>query len=186
MFFLGEAMTCFLSTRQIVFLLLFSSFIFLQACAVSEKVESNKKVGMHIDTVLDFVVEYPLSWGKDRRITYGSKDGEVRWTHPEYPETLLRIESHGIKQSETGVDKQLDHVLQRYVGIEISSREQLAIPSGETLHISGQTAHKDVDIYLLLHSQRSYLIVLTTPLGTLDDHNVIMAEILSTFQVLQE
>jgi hypothetical protein len=186
MFILGEAMTRFLSTRQIVFLLLFSSFIILQACAVPEKVESNKKVGMHIDTVLDFVVEYPLSWGKDRRITYGNKDGEVRWTHPEYPETLLRIESHETKEPEVDLDKQLDHVLQRYVGLEISRTEQLAIPSGETWHISGQTAHKDVDIYLLLHSQRSYLIVLTTSHGTLDDHSDIMAEILSSFQVLQE
>jgi hypothetical protein len=175
-----------LSTHRLVFILLLSSCILLQACAVSEKIEDNVKVGMHIDTVLDFVVEYPLSWGKDRRLTYGSKDGEVRWTHPDDPEVLLRVESHSIKPPESTLEQQLDKTLRGYVGLEVSIKEQLTIPSGETWHIRGQTAHRDVDIYLLLHPQRSYLIALTTPLDTIDSYRDIMDEALSSFQIMLE
>ena len=60
-------------------LLLLTCF-FLANCARQGLSTDQKKIGMHIDAVLEFVIEYPLDWKKDRRVIYGTSNGEVRWT----------------------------------------------------------------------------------------------------------
>ena len=47
---------------------------------------------MHIDAVLEFVIEYPLDWQKDRRVIYGTSNGEVRWSHQTHSgDVMLRV-----------------------------------------------------------------------------------------------
>ena len=141
---------------------------------------------MHIDTVLDFVVEYPLSWHKERRLTYGSTDGEVRWTHPEHPATLLLIKSSAKKPSVTSLAEQVEEALQGYTGWRISKEEKLTIPAGDAWHITGQTTHNDVNIYLILHSERNYLIALTTSQGSIDVYQGLMGRVLPSFQIMTQ
>jgi hypothetical protein len=174
------------STHRLFFLLLLSFGTFLHACTFSEKTKPGEKVGMHIDTVMDFVVEYPLSWDKDRRLVYGSKDGEVLWTHPEHPGTVLLIGSHATRNPEIDTELQIAQALQKHPGLSVSTENKVKITAGEVWHITGQTLHENVDIYMLFHPERNYLISLTTPLDSADKHSDIMAEVLTSFQIMLE
>ena len=179
-------MTPLLPTRQSIFFLLLVLCILLHGCASTKKPKSGVKVGMHIDAVLEFIVEYPLSWSKDRRLTYGSKDGEVRWTHPDHPDTLLTIKSDLQKRQELSQEQQVEQVLHKYVGLEVATNEAITLPAGETWHITGNTAQVNIDIYLLLHSDRSYLIALTAPADKIDAYEDLMNRVTQSFQALPE
>lgn len=175
-----------LENRWLICLLLFCFYATLQACTPPKKNASEEKVGMHIDTVLDFVVEYPMSWHKERRLTYGSTDGEVRWTHPEHPATLLLIRSYAKSSMNTKLAEQVEQALQGYTGWRASKEEKLTIPAGDAWHITGQTTHNDVNIYLILHTGRNYLIALTTPQGSIDEYQDLMGRVLPSFQVMSQ
>ena len=141
---------------------------------------------MHFDAVLEFIVEYPLSWGKDRRLNYGSKEGEVRWAHPDHPNTLLIIRSDLQKRQDLSKEQQVDQVLHKYVGLEVATKEEISLPAGETWHVTGNTAQVNVDIYLLLHGDRSYLIALTAPSDKIDSYEDLMARVTQSFQTMSK
>lgn len=153
----------------------------LQACASTDKPKPGMKIGMHIDAVLEFVVEYPLSWSKERRLTYGSKNGELRWRHPDQQGTHLRIKSSVQEQEAVSIEQ----ALQEYGGLEVTLEEKVTLRAGEALHITGHTPQGNLDIYLLSHESRSYLIALTTPLKSIDHHVDIMNRVIYSFQVMQ-
>ena len=175
-----------LLTRRLVFCLLLSLYILLQGCASTEQSNPELKIGMHIDAVLEFIVEYPLSWSKDRRLTYGSKDGEVHWAHPDHPDTLLIIRSDLQKRQDLSKEQQVDQVLHKYVGLEVATKEEITLPAGETWHITGNTAQVNVDIYLLLYRDRSYLIALTAPADKINTYQDLMVRITQSFQAMPE
>jgi hypothetical protein len=165
-------------------LVLISSCIFLQACAATGQPDTGEKIGMHIDAVLDFAIEYPLSWKKVRRVAYGSRQGEVRWTDPGHPGTLLQVRSTLAKQPASNPEQQIDQVLQEYSGLEMPLKEKVALSSGEAWHVTGHTAQFDLEIYLIAHKQRSYLITLTTTRGNIDNYRDIASSIMDSFQAL--
>ncbi|MDT8444669.1 MAG: hypothetical protein RQ722_10270 [Desulfuromonadales bacterium] len=172
------------SIFRLVFCLLLASSIILQGCASKGEPEPDKKIGMHIDAVLEFIVEYPLSWSKDRRINFGSKQGEVRWTHPDYPQTLLRIKSYIPEQKTLSIDQQIDEALHEYIELGVSTKEVVTLPAGEAWHITGHTMQADVDIYLLLRAGRSYSIELKAPRDSIDDYEDLMDRITQSFQIM--
>jgi hypothetical protein len=172
------------SIFQLTFCLLLAIGINLQGCASKGEPEPQKKIGMHIDAVLEFIVEYPLSWSKDRRLDFGSKHGEVRWTHPGYPQTLLRIKSYIPKQQTLSVDQQIDHVLHEYSGLEVLTKEVVTLPAGDAWHIMGHTVQAKVEIYLILRTGRSYSIELTAPRYSIDDDEDVMDRITQSFQIM--
>ncbi len=174
----------FLSTCRLYLFLLISCCLLLQSCAPAGKPKSEKKIGMHIDAVLEFVVEYPLSWGKDRRISYGSKEGEIRWKHPDHPDTLLTIRSSLQKQQAPGRELQIDQELQKYVGLEISLEEKVTLPAGEAWHVIGHTEHVEINSYLFSRTDRSYLIILTASPDRSDSYKDVMDRVTHSFQFL--
>jgi len=173
-------------TRQLLFCLCLSLCIILQGCAPTKKPKSGVKVGMHIDAVLEFNVAYPLSWDKDRRITYGSKEGEVRWTLPDHPNTLLTIRSDVQKRHDLSNEQQIDQVLHEYVELEVLTKEEMELPSGEAWHITGHTARVNVDIYLLLRTNRSYSIALTAPPDEIELYEDLMNRVTQSFQAIPQ
>ena len=179
-------MTRLLPIRLFLFFLLFSLCIILQGCASTKKPKSGVKIGMHIDAVLEFIIDYPLSWSKDRRLPYGSKNGEVRWTHPDHPNTLLTIRSDFLRRQDLSKEQRIEQVLHEYNGLEVSTKEEITLPAGEAWHITGHTARVNVDIYLLLHTDRSYLITLTTPPDEMDIYQDLMVRVTQSFQALPE
>jgi len=179
-------MTRLLPIHLFRFCLLLSLCIILQGCSSAKTPKSGVKVGMHIDAVLEFIVEYPLSWSKERRLTYGSKEGEVRWTHPDHPNTLLTIRSDFQPRHDLSNEQQIDLALHEYVGLEVLKKEEVALAAGDAWHITGHTAWVSVNIYLLLHSNRIYLIALTAPPDEIDDYQDLMVRVTQSFQALPE
>lgn len=182
----GETMIYSQSKLRLVFYLLLSCYVILQGCASSGKPEPNVKIGMYVDAVLEFIVEYPLSWSKERRIIFGRRQGEVRWTHPDHPDTLVRIKSYVPEQQTFDIEQRIDQALQEYIGLEISSKEAVILPAGEAWHITGHTAQVDADIYLFLRVSRSYAIELTTPPGSIGNYTDIMNKMINSFHTMPQ
>jgi hypothetical protein len=171
------------SSRRLLFFL-FGLSCLLPACAGTEQSESAMKVGMHIDAVLEFAVEYPLSWEKERLISYGSREGEVRWTPPGRPETLLRIKSTLQTPSEVDTDHEINEILQNYNGLQITAKEQVSLPAGQAWHVTGQSAHLMLELYLIPKNERRYLIILTSPTDADDSDQEVMQRVTESFQVM--
>ena len=169
--------------RLLIFCLFLGCFTVLQGCASAGKDKSAMKIGMHIDAVLEFAVEYPLSWSKDRRLAYGAREGEVRWTPPDRPETILRIKSFQQKQPALGTVEQVEKALRDDIGLEIRSKEKIILPAGEAWYMTGQTGQRDIIVYLFLRAERSYLIALTVPPDQRESCEEIMDRVTRSFQI---
>lgn len=171
-----------LTLPSLQFLLLASCLLF-PACSSVEHAGTTFKTGMHIDAVLECAVEYPLLWTKDRRLSYGSKNGEIYWKPPEADGTLLRLTS----QQQRAIDpaQQLSHLLQEFTDLEISLREKVTLPAGEATHITANNAEQHLEIYQFSNSNRSYLLSLTMLRENLDRYSGIMNEVIDSFQILQ-
>lgn len=175
----------FLPTSRRLLLLLIGGCAFLQACASTEKPTAEMKIGMHYDAVLQFVMEYPLTWSKERRVGYGSREGEVRWTHPDHPATLLRVKASAQKQSALDTGQGNEQALQEYPGLEIESAEEVKLPAGKAWHVTGQTAQGHLDLYLLRHSGHRYLITFTAAPEDVDAYEDILERVTASFQIMQ-
>jgi hypothetical protein len=158
--------------------------LLLPSCAGTEKSKSTMKVGMHIDAVLEFAVEYPLSWEKERLIFYGSREGEVRWTPPGRPETLLRIKATLEKQPEVDINQEIEDILKNYNGLQIAVKEQVSLPAGEAWHVSGKSAHLRLELYLIPGKERQYLITLTSPTDVNNSDQEVLQRVAASFQVI--
>lgn len=164
-------------------LYLLISVILLCACAPVDAPKSEHKFGMHIDAVLEFVIEYPLKWTKDRRVPFNSNEGELRWTHPDHDETLLRISSFLRTQRSQNVDI-LERLDVDYPGIKIDLDELTQKPFGEARHIMGRTAQAEIEIYWVTSNNRNYLISLATPPEKRPAASEIINTAVESFQVL--
>lgn len=169
-----------ISTTKLFICLLAVVLIVLPGCASRDQSTSGMKVGMHIDAVLEFVVEYPLKWKKDRRLEYGRNEGEVRWSHPTQNGTMLQVTSH-LRGSQTN-QQEIDLTLREYQGLIETVREQVELPAGEAWHISGQTAQQQVEIYLLLQPDRTYAIALKTSPENFAGYETLMNKVILSFQ----
>ncbi len=165
-------------------LMLISSCVILQACAATEKPTAEMRIGMHYDAVLHFVMEYPLAWEKDRRVAYGNREGEVRWTHPDHPATLLMVKSSLQTHSALNAETRIEQALQEYPGLEILAKEVITLPAGEAWHVSGQTAQGHLDLYLLVHGGHRYLISFTAAPEDFDDYQDILERVIDSFQIM--
>ena len=160
--------------------LLTVALLVLPGCASKGHSTSGVKFGMHIDAVLEFVVEYPLKWKKDRRLEYGRNEGEIRWRHPTQSETLLQITSH-LREYRTN-DQELARVLNEYPDLIEAQREQVELPAGKAWHVNGETTHQHVEIYLFLQPSRTYVISLKSSPKNFPDYENLMEKIVQSFQ----
>ncbi|MDT8442694.1 MAG: hypothetical protein RQ722_00240 [Desulfuromonadales bacterium] len=157
--------------------------LLLQACAAQDKSGPTMKVGMHIDAVLEFAMEYPLDWSKDRRVAYGSSNGEVRWTPQDNDNIMLRIVSQVLDEVPSKEDS-LTLFISALEGLEITLEEELEDQHDLVLHLTGRTANQDIEAYLLQKGKRIYQLMLTTPPDTMDSYTGIMVRVSQSFQKL--
>jgi hypothetical protein len=172
----------YLTFRSLPALLLACSLL-LQGCAAMQETGPKIKTGMHIDAVLECAIEYPLLWTKDRRLTYGTKSGELRWKPPKVEGTLLRLISQERKTIEP--EQQIARLYQEFTGLEISLKEEVALSAGDATHIVGDTAEKHFESYQFSKANRSYLISLTTLKENTKLYSGVMDKLIHTFQVMQ-
>ena len=173
-----------LNKRKFFIYLLVVCLIILPGCAAKGDSAPGINVGLHIDAVLEFVVEYPLRWKKDRRLAYGRNEGEIRWSHPEQAGTLLQVTSH-FREHQTD-EPELDLVLKEHPNLNDAMREQVELPAGQAWHVSSQTAQQQVELYLFLKPNRAYSLVLKTAPENFADHDILLAKIVHSFQVLAQ
>lgn len=159
--------------------------VLLQGCAQTGKPESKIKIGLHIDAVLEFVVEYPSLWTKDRRIVYGDKSGEVRWTENEGQDTLLKISSLFLKEPVAAGESLAEQIKKDHAAMVVTRQETVDLPAGEALHITGQAANTNIAFYQISAKTRSYLISLSTP-DDLELYKDLMARVIHSFRMLPE
>lgn len=158
--------------------------IVLSACMGGKQASHVEKVGMHIDAVLEFVIEYPLDWTKDRRLTYGSVDGEVRWTSPDNKSAQLRVLSHHRQQPGEITTQALAEQFADEPGLVVFNKEKTTIAAGEAWHLSGQTGRADFEAYLVAKRERIYRIVLTTPPASMAAYDEILERVRDSFAPL--
>lgn len=163
--------------------LLLACSLLLQGCAAVQKSGSTIKTGMSIDAVLECAIEYPLLWVKDRRLTYGTKSGELRWKPAKADGTLLRLISQERKMIEP--EQQIARLYQEFTDLEISHKEEVVLPAGEATHIVGVTADKHFESYQFSNAKRSYLISLTIMKENTKLYSGVLDKVIHTFQVLQ-
>ena len=133
----------------------------------------------------EFVVDYPSLWAKDRRIVYGGKNGEVRWTENKRQGTLLKVSSLLLKQPAVAADGLPEQIKEDYAAMTITVQEKVTIPAGEALHIIGQAANTNVELYQISVKNRSYLITLATP-DDLELYEDLMNRVIDSFRILPE
>lgn len=175
---LGDNMT-FAQTRSFFFLLAFIVTV-LSGCAAKNQSVSDMKVGLHIDAVLELVMEYPLKWTKDRRLEYGRNEGEIRWSHPDQEGTVLLVSSR--LREDPSDEQELELVLQDYPGLKATQREQIELPAGQVWHVSGQAAQQHIELYLFLTPHRRYKLVLGTALENAAAYQDLLQEVTFSFQ----
>jgi len=165
---------------QFFIYLLTVALLVLPGCASKGHSTSGVKFGMHIDAVLEFVVEYPLKWKKDRRLDYGRNEGEIRWRDPTQSETLLQITSY-LREYRTN-DQALGRVLNQYPDLIEAQREQVELPAGKAWHVKGETAHQHIEIYLFLEPSRTYVISLKSSAENFAGYEDLMEKLVQSFQ----
>lgn len=169
-----------------MFLLLALACLELSGCATMDHSTASIKTGMHIDAVLEFAIEYPLTWGKDRRLSFGSKNGEVRWTPPGQEDTLLKIKSQVPERGMTDAEHSPDPLAQELVGQDILLNEKITLPAGDAAHIIGNKAGRSIESYYLSRNKRSYLISLSTSAENDERYADIMQKVVYSFQILPQ
>lgn len=153
-----------------------------QGCA-AKSTGPTIKTGMHIDAVLECAVEYPLLWSKDRRLAYGSRNGEILWTPPQADGTLLRLVSQQHKTIDP--EQQISERLHALTDPEVSLREEVALPAGVAVHIIADNTEKHIEIYQISGTTRSYLLSLTMLKKNREGYSEVMETVIHSFRILQ-
>ncbi len=159
-------------------------FISISLAACISNGSPGKKIGMHIDAALEFAVEHPQSWNKDRRLPYRSGQGEVRWTQEDDPEMMLRIHSEPVSDNTATIDQHIDQILQEYPSIELTLKTETVMPAGTAMHLMGYNSQRNFDIYLISSEQRHYSIVFTASADTMGQYTQVIKEIVESFLIL--
>lgn len=170
--------------RQFFCSVLSLSLLLLAGCAANSSPATGTKVGLHIDAVLEFVIEYPLDWKKDRRLAYGSNEGDVRWKNPADKEVLLQVGSYLREHQDN--EREIRRLLEGDPNLAIRLREEVTLPAGPAWYFSGQSLQQPVEIYLVLTPVRAYAIRFKSSDENRDSYDEVWAEAFNSFEVLRQ
>ncbi|MDT8441429.1 MAG: hypothetical protein RQ723_07195 [Desulfuromonadales bacterium] len=138
------------------------------------------EVGMHIDARLEFAVEYPLSWDKERLLYPDENRGLVRWTASGNRTVRLTVSS----APRTSEAAELQQALRQLPGLQTTRREQIVVAAVPADHLIGHTARANYRIWFLSAPRRTFLLQFEAPPELFDSYAGVLAEILESFQIL--
>lgn len=139
-------------------------------------------VGMHIDARLEFAVEYPLRWGKERLVYPEEDRGLVRWRASGDGEVEVELTISSVPSAIDVVERQ--RVLQQLPGFQMTLREQVTIASLAAEHLIGHTARANYHLWFLSAPRRTFLVQFKAPPELFDSYTDVLAEILRSFQIV--
>ena len=167
------------------FVLLVLACLFLANCTRQGLLSDQKKIGMHIDAVLEFVIEYPLDWQKDRRVIYGTSNGEVRWSHQTHSgDVMLRVISKKNTIPANISENQLSEQFLDYPDLKIETIVKREHIQGDFWHFTGFTEKSRLDGYLFTNATRLYRIIFLRPQDSHDNYSDILERIGDSFAPL--
>lgn len=162
--------------------------LLLAGCAAGtadENREETVKVGMHIDALLEFAIEYPLDWTKQRRLYRAEDRGEVVWTVPGQEDVRLQVTSRPLADAGGDRDARLNFLLRELPGFELTLREKKTLPGGDALHVMGYTSRLNYDLLLFDSPDRAFTIRFSAPPATIGRFRDVFEEITRSFVPLE-
>lgn len=173
-------------TRVTLFLLLISLPVLLVGCASGGTAEDDSadRVGMHIDAMFEFAIEYPLDWTKTRQQNRDEQWGEVRWSHPDNAE--IRLVVHSLRTAPNPADAgiRFEQICSEYPTLEITLKEEIELQERPALHFSGYTPQHTFDMHILEAPGKVLTILYAAPPGLFSKNLEVLEEALDSFIVL--
>ncbi len=163
-----------------------TALLCLNNCASGPKSNDapEEKVGMHIDAMYEFAVEYPLSWPKTRQQNRSTGWGQVRWSAPDNSDVQLAITSQPLNARGTSLEQQLAEILSMFPGLVIETRETVELIPGPAMYVQGRTASHQLVFYLINSATRCYTIRFTAPEEAFDNYADLLDEVRKSFLLL--
>ena len=111
------------------------------------------KVAMHIGDVLDFAVEYPQDWTKQKTFDRRRAEGRVSWSaNPEEQGAAITLSIDSlVSMVPTEAEQEvLDRLQQEAPNFTLSDRQGIDLPAGPALRLQGFTPQRVYAVYILL------------------------------------
>ena len=164
--------------------MMFLSCLLLTGCLAGRGDQTGSvqpKVGMHIDALLGFAIEYPLAWPKERLLDRANDRGQVVWNAPGNKQITFSVGS----APRNLVPGEMQRATARLHGFETTVREQTDLPAGQTEHLTGYTASAVHNLWLLQSATRSFLIHFQSPPELFDQLLTVQDDILESLVILE-
>lgn len=159
--------------------------LLLPACAAKDKTATPEKVGMHIDAELEFAIAYPLDWRKERHVPWRKTTGSVTWFLPGPASAgTFEVTSTPIDAMTQTPEASFSRVRARYPGLADTIEEQVVLPAGPALRLTGKTAQAIVSAHILRGITRDYLLLFAATPQNYENFSPTAEEMLHSFQVL--
>ncbi|PLX73182.1 MAG: hypothetical protein C0614_13035 [Desulfuromonas sp.] len=140
-----------------------------------------QKVGMHIDALLGFAIEYPLDWPKERLLDRADDRGRVIWRDPGNEQITFLVGSAPRKV----LPGELERAIDRLPGFEATLREGVALPAGQAEHLIGYTSSAVHNLWLLYSATHSFLIHFQSPPELFDQWLSSQDDIIESLVILE-
>ena len=160
--------------------------LLLGCAAGTSKQEEEKRVriGMHIDALLEFAIEYPLAWQKERRLHRAEERGVVTWTAPVDDGVHLRVVSEPVASAGTAEDR-LSRILAELPGFEVTHREEFDLGGHPALQVLGYTSRQNYEFLMVGSERRAFSLQFAAEPEIFGRHAEQRAEILESFVILE-
>lgn len=156
----------------------------LGGCAARGPAEDSggpQGVGMHIDAHLEFAMEYPLHWSRERILYREEEQGVVHWTGPGNGSPRLSVLSAPGSAGEAC----LDRALAELPGFQTTLREQVKLPAGQAVHLMGYTARATFQLWFLSSPRRVFVIRFEAAPESFAGYSKVVEESVNSFIVLE-
>lgn len=144
-----------------------------------------QRVGMHVDAVLEFAIEYPLDWAKQSQVVRERREGQVNWRTPRSGSTppALELTVYSLRSmSRDEVEREIMTDLQQSApNFQLTDRQTFEGENRPGLRIQGYTPGRVYALYLFQSSQRTYILKFSAPPEVFSSQQPVINEVVDSF-----